>query len=949
MSGAIKNGDGRAPCCGWSGLQHLGGLFQHSRDSEQSVSVYPNVTKVPNWQYNSPGAPGPDIDPYPRGNSQLGIETAGTACEQDATCGAPGTNKPGCDGQTVTNVWGAVIKVRFALCMKYGHKRVQAGKRWHGRLGFTDMCGDSTNPPASGTPGNTKFRTVSWSWSKKVPDNDSRTGNYTESWGKGTISVDADTGVITAWDITVDARYANFDSSGNLISYTQLDPATASTVEISEMWNGCVPGVYTDALAGVTAGTPGFVASRTISNDTHIIHTEQGVSEFGTFDGSILLSDPYTSADVMTEVYALKALWNLADDITYPWRADGFTVRAPYVDRNEGAGQLQLIFTPTVDDYRVPTAGSGTVADPYTAWQPMAWVDFNSWAWVFPAGLDQRYAAATALVAKYDGKIRGAPLTFPIATGPLAGVIYPQKFWDGLHANDRLCGADDGADPPFFYTFSFGRWNVDDLMPATATQWTVLSDESNDLNPNAPISQGHWISMLPGDNLVRCQFEAIIEQPTPSQNYFGPSGPYRFGFDTGTVRCITDISADIVELFSDATINTGDICRVAHSTDATNGIYPVSKIDSTHYQLGTLLYDLTGYIDPLDAGGNVAAGMVDVTAQFGKVRWPNAWPIQGRALITAPATQSGANVLLTVEAVPYLRTGDKIDVQGITGLNDNLTVTVIDQTHISVPGTFAGQYFDQPYITSHGAPAWTWFDNRVKGDYVLLRWQWDYRDYLVDPSLRPHQASWGFSTSIKVFTAEDHCLCWKPCCPMVIMACEPGAPLPTNGVNHAFPNPGDVALDATLGYLWQGIIQTGMGELLWQPDPKPCVDSADIDGPPTCIAWAQDITGACVGNNPGLGCELGAGTFYYPMQPIVEARNTLPGGAPALPPGIFIGWIDQATMNAGPPGPAAHGAVALPPSPGGGQDGFWVTWQNLVGCATGGGQFSATYAQEVIF
>ena len=545
-----KNGDGRSPCCGWSGpaAEHLGGLFQHARASEESVAVYPNITKVPAYAYYSPGAPGPDVDPYPRPSSSLHEDTAGTPCEQTAHCGAPGTNQPGCDGQTVVNTFDTMTRVQMAVCMKYGHKRVQVQRRWQGRLGFTDKGNDEPNPPLSSTPGNTKFRTVSWSFSEKDPDLDSRTGNYIESFGTGTISVDALSGMITAWDISIGVRYVTFDGSGNFTGYSTTNNPL-STVTISEMWDGGVPAVYQSYIDAniITQATiypyDAAIISRTISNDTHIIsiaeNTPNVVDGDGNivsvnptplglaptlgfvFTGSITLSDPVTSADVMTDIYALKALWNLADDIVHPWRRDGFTVRAPSVDRNEGRGLLQLLFVGTVNDYRIPTAGSGTVTDPYTAWQQMAWIDPDSWNWVFPPGLDQRYAAATDLVARYDGKIRGAPLVFPI-TNP-ASVVYPNKFWDGQHSNDRLCSADDGADPPFFYTYSFGRWNIDDLMPPTATQWTKLSDESNDLNPLAPISQGHWISMLPGSSLVRCQFEAIIEQPTPSQNYYGPS------------------------------------------------------------------------------------------------------------------------------------------------------------------------------------------------------------------------------------------------------------------------------------------------------------------------------------------------------------------------------------------------------------------------------------------
>ena len=87
------------------------------------------------------------------------------------------------------------------------------------------------------------------------------------------------------------------------------------------------------------------------------------------------------------------------------------------------------------------------------------------------------------------------------------------------------------------------------------------------------------------------------------------------------------------------------------------------------------------------------------------------------------------------------------------------------------------------------------------------------------------------------------------------------------------------------------------------------------------------------------------------MRPTVEARNTLPQGAPALPAGIYIGCTDQATLNTygDPAHPPLGLNVALPPTPGGGQGGQWVVWQNLLMCAQGSSPFAAVYAQEIIF
>jgi len=935
---SLKNGDGRAPCCGWSGgLEHLGSLFQHYRTSEENIAVYPNTTKVPNWNYLSPGAPGPDIDPYPRQSSSI-LEDAGDCAPDTLSCGGPGTAKPGCDAQDVVNTFGAITRVNFATCRKFGHKRVRAQKYWQGRRGFLSSCDDSFDPPHSTTPTGVTYLRMSWTMSAKLYDTDSRDGDYFESFATGEMYVDQVSGMMHADSITVGCQHVIHNSDGSINEILPLDPSSGDCIghgELGDMEGGCIPVWYQALLDSIAAGDPS-TASRICTNTTHSI-SYNNIPLGRTLDATINLSDPVFDHEVVDYVYAMLQSWPLNDDVLYPWRHDGWNMRAPLVTVNEGLAAPFLVFTPTVDDYAHPTAGSGTPTDPYTAWQQIPWFYPGSYTWTFPPGVADQHSGIGTLVPNYDGSLRGLPKTFP----PIgADRVLTDKYWDGRHPNYEGCYDPDTGDLEFYYISTFGRWNIDDGMPASATQWTAKNEENTD-NTAAGIT-GHWIRQTTG-MLVQAQKEAIIQQPTPSQNYFGPSGPQRFAFDSGNVDCITAYSGGTVTLFNGLSLTVGsdDLFRVRGSDFVTPGIYKVTKIDNTHFHLDTLVYDLSSYTEPIDAGNLLVD---EPTSQFGRVRYPKAWPIQGRAMITS-ATQDGSNVDLVIEAAPYLRTGDTIDVIGVVGLG-TVVATVTDPTHISVPGTVLG-YTNGGYIISHGAPDWSWYDSRVKGDYVLRRWLHNYRDYIIDASIRYNQTLWGLGQDVAIYTAEDHCLCWKPCCPSVICS-SPNGETWTNGVTHPFPASTDILLDVAKGFLWQGIIQTTMGDIYWIAEPEPCVANVSLHSSPVCIAWKVD-DGSCQANQPGAGCDIDPpGIYYYPMQPQVEARDTLPAGAPALPPGIFIGCLSQATMLAGPPPPGVHGAVALPPAPGGGESGSWMIWQAQLGCVQGGGQFASVYATEII-
>ncbi|HEX4343490.1 MAG TPA: hypothetical protein VH255_08870, partial [Verrucomicrobiae bacterium] len=142
------------------------------------------------------------------------------------------------------------------------------------------------------------------------------------------------------------------------------------------------------------------------------------------------------------------------------------------------------------------------------------------------------------------------------------------------------------------------------------------------------------------------------------------------------------------------------------------------------------------------------------------------------------------------------------------------------------------------------------------------------------------------------------------------------------------------------------VFQVGMEELFSQPGIKPCTAGIPIDQNPNCDGWLED-DGSCEENQPCSPDDgIALGNLFYPNAAIVEARINLPAGAPALPPGFFIGYLTLDQLNQ-PPRPP--GNILTPPGPGvNNQGGPWVAWKTKVDCVNAGGRFAFIYIDEVI-
>jgi hypothetical protein len=119
---------------------------------------------------------------------------------------------------------------------------------------------------------------------------------------------------------------------------------------------------------------------------------------------------------------------------------------------------------------------------------------------------------------------------------------------------------------------------------------------------------------------------------------------------------------------------------------------------------------------------------------------------------------------------------------------------------------------------------------------------------------------------------------YVPCAPCVI-ACSPNAETFHNGVTIPFPS--TFNFDARYGARWQLEFEQAMIDLLWQGPHNPCGNS---------LGWSED-DGTCQADSDTKK--------FYPHRPYVEARTTLPSGAPALPGGITLGQLNPVTNSGG--------------------------------------------------
>lgn len=395
----------------------------------------------------------------------------------------------------------------------------------------------------------------------------------------------------------------------------------------------------------------------------------------------IILSNAYTETQVIEDLYALSSEWSLNDDADYPWRnvltGNPAENVAPIVTRAERL---------TNADFDI-TSISG-----WEGGAPALWSETGLTPWI-DSGADWFISTRPA-----DGSVQGAP----------------------------DAGGHDWTASPFY----------ENQLPATAPQITESGDEIPTrvtgawlLNSGSVYSMQKWV-------------ESYFDH-RPAHNFFRPAGVDRFRIDEEfecgwpTLLSGSNTAGDPwvidVDWARGSSTNPGPFPDISTGTKCFYGgkVWSVTRVEcnTTGYsppgwQVGrhcTYELDFPSLMDVGDLG-------TATPTDFGVLRWPDAWPIVGRAAVSS-ATQNGASVdiVLSGDGAPYLRTNDKVEFSSVGSLGSNLTVTVTNATHFSVVGTL-GSYTSGGYVKSNGAPSYTLNDESPKHTFQVRKWTLNYRD-----------------------------------------------------------------------------------------------------------------------------------------------------------------------------------------------------------------------------
>ena len=222
------------------------------------------------------------------------------------------------------------------------------------------------------------------------------------------------------------------------------------------------------------------------------------------FTGTVTLSNQNPFSSVYADAKSMLGEWDLTDDVTYPWRHDGFLSVAPIVSRAEPPGNI----VPNTIDFPLATDSSGLTP--------------------LDTGYTTTFSADPNIAAGYDGSIRGKPSGFPGA---------PTFSWD--HRTYGFCentvytrhigsfnrGTNDGSiyETPGEYT--------DIVVPSQATVWT------NNLEA-CQLPPGRWV-MNVGDG-VRIQDWRELAVQRKRRKLARPCGDDAYLIDETTVRCLID-------------------------------------------------------------------------------------------------------------------------------------------------------------------------------------------------------------------------------------------------------------------------------------------------------------------------------------------------------------------------------------------------------------------------
>lgn len=496
-------------------------------------------------------------------------------------------------------------------------------------------------------------------------------------------------------------------------------------------------------------------------------------------------------------------------------------------------------------------------------------------------------------------------------------------------------------------------------------------------------------SEVPGDQTPDCRLPDSDVWVDTNDGHFdgsilgapGKNSQQHFDFDHRTWNHCTIAGSENVWISDYGAYSAADV--TGH--DATDAVMPLGATRWTENYHATRLRPgrwIAAYTDPVLPGIWLQdwreAGVVRPSQKWARPCGDDAYlmdedTVRCITLATGDTSSCVFELALGFGGTLLIGVGDSIMVwnqPGLEGIWEVDAIDLVDSTitahqTAAMPGGLTYDLDQNPCLgkrryPSASACAAPWDSTASRGDYVRLTYEFNYRDYqerarfvnddgtdgpdlCTDDScvaggdpIRKHQASHGMPREVSTFTATQLSTPATTSCGRIL---EP----------DAFP--GTFAFDERFGSRWQSVVKQWMPELYWQTPHRTCALINQTDGPDQAPATTYHEA-------PYLGDYCPADTvpafsdFYYQQRPWVEAVLTVPSGAPALPAGIYVGYLTLGDLDtAG----SVSGNVAPPP----GEMGGVVTpdpaeetpWQIHLGecdCIAALGRFKDRYlAQEV--
>ena len=721
---------------------------------------------------------------------------------------------------------------------------------------------------------------------------------------------------------------------------------------------------------------------------------------------SVSLSNPNTASDVLADVYSLMDEWDMTDDAQYPWRTDSNTSIAPLVARNEVTTGNVMPST-ALPPFVAVNDGEGNT--PCSAgWTPtfVAYTDPNAALYdgsvigaPLPAGYQQAFdfyytdyqscndGSGTVGYTNGWGQSNegqnGIPLTATHWTPNNLAWQFPGGAWvfyntntsAGAFPGTAMVVAQKWAETKMgFPSQNFARPGGDDRFAYDETQVYTIQTIST-----TPAGPGTVIQLADCETCVTGTGDPLIN---PSGLWGGPSvggfyeitgtNPVTLGALVYNVpsnwqseSCVTDGVCDTNYTFGKLRWSSGNPMTDPPAILGRAGVVSVTPHGANALLNTSALPNLglcqtAGEYDLVD----ICDGTMTVISSAIQITRPPAW---------AMGINYTAGQYVTYNNVVYLALVNNVGEEPDTSPTYWQSIGSGDQYFV-VP-VAAATIANAAWIVSHGAPAYYWDDAFPKGDYVYT--SWFYWNRLIEEANRWNTiasggcdptgcecpsgtetvycfpfydaAGGGFSSA---FTQTEGCVPFTNCAPSVLCISPNGENFAI-GTTWPFPGASEILLDEEWGSGWYAEFQQVMVDLLYQTPHYPA--SPESECSPAPFAWDMD-NGACTADTGTI--------HYYPYAPLVEARITVPAGAPALPGGITLGWTTPAgIVNPSPPTPCSigtdnatdgndSGEILTPPGPNGyglAQGGtVWSLWSVECSCIDGEGRFETVYEEQVV-